>query len=391
MLRAFKYRLYPNATQRGLMDRHFGACRLVYNLALNVRIETYRQTGKSISGFDLMKQIPDLKEGFPWLSEVNSQSLQMAIINLDKAYKQFFKTKKGFPKFKSRRDKQSFQCPQRVTIDLEKNLIRLPNIKNVPIILSRKFTGDIKTVTVSKTPTGKYFASVLVDNHIALPEKPPIEKQKIIGLDLGLKDFVITSTGIKYENPKYLKSGLSKLKYLQRQASKKIKGSSNRRRANLIVARAYERITNLRVDYLQKLSTKLVRDNQTTSICVESLAVKNMMRNHNLAQAISDVSWSKFVDMLRYKCDWYGKNLIEIGTFEPSSKTCNHCGEKQDLNLSQRNWDCANCHETNDRDVNAAKNIRDIGIRNYRGKHSRKKPVELPVLTRSVETGSPVS
>ncbi len=391
MLRAYKYRLYPNAVQRELIEQHFGACRLVYNLALNVRIETYRQTGKNISGFDLMKQLPDLKEGFPWMSNVNSQSLQASIINLDKAYKQFFKTKKGFPKFKSRRDKQTFQCPgNKREIDWEKETITVPKIDSIPIVLSRKFNGTIKTVTISKTPTGKYFASVLVDNHIAIPEKPILESNKTIGLDLGLKDFVITSNGIKYENPKYLKTGLSRLKYLQRQASKKIKGSSNRRRANMLVARAHERIANLRADYLQKLSTKLVCDNQTTSICVESLAVHNMIRNHNLAQAITDVSWSKFVDMLRYKCDWYGKNLIKIGVFEPSSKLCNHCGHKQELTLSHRSWDCMNCHETNDRDINAARNIKDIGMKNYSGKHSRKKPVELPVVQGALKQEIPV-
>jgi len=369
VIKAYKYRIYPTAAQIELINKHFGACRFLYNLALETKLYAYKSHGVNLSAFDLCKQMAELKKDLVWLKELDSQALQASIKKIDVAFKNFFQGK-GYPKYKSKHEKQSFQSPHlSKRVDWEKRLLTIPKLKNIPIVLSRKFEGKIKTITISKTPTGKYFASILAETtKQALPIKL-IEPNKTIGIDLGLKDFLITSEGIKIENPKYLKNNIERLKILQRRASKKQKGSANRKKANLRVAVQHEKITNKRIDFLQKLSTKLVRENQATTFCFESLAVKNLVKNHNLAQAISDVSWSKFTEMMKYKCAWYGKNFIQIGAFEPSSKLCSNCGNKNEtLTLSDRQWQCSKCNATHDRDINAAINIKLMGLKTGLGK-----------------------
>ncbi len=363
ILKAYKYRLYPTSKQTELINKHLGACRFVYNLALETKIEAYKR-GKNLSGFDLCYQLADLKKEVDWLRELDSQALQASVKKIDRAFKNFF-TGSGYPKFKKRRGHQSFQCPHEVKrINWDTNTLTVPKIKNIPIVLSRKFEGKIKTVTISKTPTGKYFASVLVEEVGILPKKPELTPNKTIGMDLGLSHFVITSDGIKVENPKYLKHSIARMSVLQRRLRNKKKGSKNFKRSNLRIAKVHESITNKRTNFLQELSTKLVRENQATTFCLESLVVKNMVKNHNLAQSISDAGWSSFVTMLQYKCDWYGKNLIKIGTFEPSSKQCSNCGNKNEqLTLSQRDWQCQKCNVTHDRDINAAINIKIMGLK----------------------------
>ncbi len=364
MLKTFKYRLYPNQEQQVLIAKHFGCVRYIYNYALESKIKFYKQEEKTISSFDLIKQLVQLKRepDTCWLKEVNAQSLQQSILNLDKAFSSFFKKKAGFPRFKSRHKKQSFSCPQSVRVNFLDSTVKLPKIGEVRTVFSRQFKGQVKTCTISKTRTNKCFISILVETGEPLPAKPDINPTTTIGIDLGLKDFAITSDGKKIDNPRYLRSSEARLKILQRRASKKVKKSNNRKKAFLKVARMHEKIHDQRNDFLHKVSTELISENQT--ICLEDLAVKNMIKNHKLAKSISDVSWSRFVTFMKYKSEWYGVNLIQIGRFEPSSKMCSCCGFiNKDLKLKHRKWRCLSCGILHDRDVNAAINIKRMGLK----------------------------
>ena len=358
MYKAFKYRLYPTEPQKELIAKHIGSSRFVFNLALETKNAAYIGAKHNYSAFDLVKQLPELKKELPWLKEVNSQSLQQAIQNMDIAFKKFFKGD-GFPKFKSKRKgKQSFSIPQNVIV--ENDLLIIPKFKEgIKMSLHRPTNGTIKSATISVTPTGKYFVSILCDTKEEIPTKAPITESTTIGIDLGIKDFAITSEGEVFENPKYLRKAQSKLKYIQRKYSK-YKGKRTKNK----LAKLHEDVVNKRKDFLHKVSTKLIRENQT--ICLETLAVKNMVKNHNLAQAISDVSWSTFVSMLEYKAEWYGKNILRIGQFAPSSKTCSNCGAiNKELQLKDREWTCGSCNTLLDRDVNASINIKNFALKNH--------------------------
>lgn len=356
MIKAYKYRIYPNKVQEEMFSKHFGSARFVYNWGLENKIKIYQTTGKGISCFDLIKKmVAELKPEHVWLSEVNSQSLQMSLRNLDNAFTKFFKKSAKFPKFKSKHGKQSFQCPQHCSVDFSSNKINIPKIKNIKIKIDREFTGKIKTVTISKTPTGKYFVSILVDNGINLPATNNPTKDKSIGVDLGIKDFAVLSTGEKITNPKHLKSSEKRLKRKQRQLSKKKKGSANRSKACKKVALLHEKVANKRKDFLHKLSKRLIDENQ--AVCLEDLAVKNMIKNQHLSKAISAVGWGMFRSFCEYKAEWYGKTTIIIGRFEPSSKMCDNCGSiNRNLKLKDRSWACG-CGATHDRDILAARNI----------------------------------
>ena len=373
MFKAFKYRIYPTEPQKGLIAKHIGSSRFVYNLALETKSAAYISAKHNYSAFDLIKQLPELKKECPWLKEVNSQSLQQSIQNMDIAFKKFFKGA-GFPKFKSKRDRQSFSIPQNVIVD--NDLLIIPKFKEgIKMSLHRPTKGRVKSATISVTPTGKYFVSILCDTKEELPNKAPITENTTIGIDLGIKDFAITSEGEVFENPKFLRKAQSKLKYIQRKYSK-YKGKRTKKK----LAKLHEDVANKRKDFLHKVSTQLIRENQT--IALETLAVKNMMKNHNLAQAINDVSWSTFVSMLEYKADWYGKNIIRIGQFTPSSKTCSCCGYiNKELTLKDRSWTCPKCNSVLDRDVNAAVNIKSFALKNtLSGGHRLKNQDELPTL-----------
>ena len=374
MLKGLKYRLYPTTFQKELIAKHIGSSRFVYNLALETKNTAYLGSKHNFSPFDLIKQLPDLKKECEWLKEVNSQSLQQSIQNMDIGFKKFFKGA-GFPKFKSKhRGKQSFSVPQSVKI--KGDLLVIPKFKEgIPIVLHREIKGTVKSATVSVTPTGKYFVSILTETGTITPSKAEIKEDTTIGIDLGIKDFAITSDGEVFENPKYLRKAQSKLKYVQRKYSKN-KGKRTKHRLTLL----HEKVVNKRKDFLHKTSTKLVRENQT--ICLEDLAVSNMVKNHNLAQAISDASWSAFVTMLEYKADWYGKNILRIGRFAPSSKTCSCCGTiNKELTLKDREWTCGSCSTVLDRDVNAAINIKSFAIKNHlSGEHTLKNQGKLPTL-----------
>jgi putative transposase len=373
MFKAFKYRLYPNNPQKELVAKHIGHSRFVYNLALETKNAAYIGNNHNYSAFDLVKQLPELKKELPWLKEVNSQSLQQSIQNMDIAFKKFFKGA-GFPKFKKKSNKGSFSVPQNVII--ENDLLIIPKFKEgVKIKLHRPTQGTIKSATISVTSTGKYFVSILCDTKEEAPNKAPIKESTTIGCDLGIKDFLITSEGEVFENPKYLRKAQSKLKYVQRKYSKN-KGKRTKQRLALL----HEKVANKRKDFLHKLSSKLISENQT--IALETLAVKNMVKNHNLAQAISDASWSTFVTMLEYKAEWYGKNILRIGQFAPSSKTCSCCGNiNRELQLKDREWTCSNCSTVLDRDVNAACNIKSFALKNILStEHTLKNQDELPRL-----------
>lgn len=365
MLKAYKYRLYPDDSQTELLNKHFGCVRLIYNLALETKTAAYSVHRVSISRYDLQTQMVDLKKEYVWLKEVNSQSLQVALLNLDIAYNNFFKGKAGFPTFKSKSNKQSFCCPQSVSV--EKKRLYIPKFKDgIPIILHRPLKGIIRSATVSKTPTGKYFVSILTENKKEIPTKKPIDINKSVGIDLGIKMFAVLSDGTQYENPKHLRNSLQRLKVLQRRVSRKVKGSNNRRKAVKRLATIYERVTNQRKDFLHKASNAITK--QFDTICIEDLAVKNMVKNHNLALSISDAGWGMFDTFLKYKSEWNGDNLLEIDRFDPSSKMHNKCGHiNHDLKLSDRQWLCAKCGETVDRDRNAAANIRNWAILKHSG------------------------
>jgi putative transposase len=374
MFRAYKYRISPTNTQKELIAKHIGSSRFVYNLALETKNTAYLGSKHNFSPFDLIKQLPELKKECEWLKEVNSQSLQQSIQNMDIAFKKFFKGA-GFPKFKSKhKGKQSFSIPQNVLLENE-NLI-IPKFKEgIDIVLHREIKGTIKSATISVTPTGKYFVSILVDTNIEIPNKAHITESTTIGIDLGIKDFAITSEGEVFENPKFLRKAQSKLKYVQHKYSKN-KGKRTKQRLALL----HEKIVNKRKDFLHKTSTKLIRENQT--IALEYLAVSNMVKNHKLAQAINDVSWSTFVTMLEYKADWHGKNILRIGRFAPSSKTCSCCGYiNKELTLKDREWTCPKCNSVLDRDVNAAINIKSFALKNHlSGEHTLKNQGKLPTL-----------
>lgn len=375
MLKAYKYRLYPTKEQTGLINKHIGSCRFVYNLALETKQTAYAGSKINLSIFDLIKQLPDLKKELEWLKEVNSQSLQFAIRNLDVVYTRFFKAQGGFPKYKSKhRGKQSFSVPQNISIVDDRLLIgKFPG--GIKIVLHRPIKGAIKQATISRTPTGKYFVSVLCDTDEQCSPKPDITEDKAVGVDLGIKSFLVTSDSEVFDNPKYLKKTLPKLKYTQRKYSKH-KGKKTKYR----LARIHEIVANQRKDFLHKASYKLISENQT--ICIEDLNISGMLKNHHLAKSISDAGWGMFVTMLEYKAEWYGVNILKIGRFDPSSKTCSECGYiNKELTLKDREWTCPSCGSVLDRDINAACNIKSFALKNYLSEGLRlKNQGELPTM-----------
>lgn len=362
MLKAYKYRIYPSKAQKQDLAKFFGSCRFVYNLGLETKIRAYTDAKKNLSCFELIKQMKELKDTeAKWLSDCPSQTLQMTLRNLDNAYTKFFKGF-GFPKFKHKHSKQSIQFPQHISIN--NGFIFIPKLKGVPIVLHKPLgIGNIKTTTLSKTPTGKYFVSILIDNQNELPKKKPINEQKTVGIDLGIKDLAILSDGTVYQNQKFFRKQKANLRRQQRSLARKQKGSKRREKQKLVVAMVHEKIANQRADYLHKITTDIV--NRFDTIVLEDLNIRGMMKNHKLALAIGEIGWYQFISMLKCKSEWNGKNLIQIGRFEPSSKICSNCGTiNKELTLKDRNWTCNGCGNYHDRDINAAKNIKNFGLRN---------------------------
>ena len=367
MFKAYKFRIYPTKPQEEMLAKHFGCCRYVWNWALDRKNKAYAETGKTLFGNELILELPSMKARNEWLGDAYSQSLQSSIRNLDVAFTNFFRRVKegtrevGYPKFKSKHRRQSCQFPQNARADFESGVTALPKLGKVRTIFERKFEGKVKTVTVSMETTGKFFVSFLVDNGKAMPEKEPIDPSKAIGIDLGLTNFLTTSNGEKVDNPRFLKGDAKKIARLDRRMRRKKKGGENRAKARQRLALAHEKSRNRRRDFLHKLSTRLVRENQ--AVCLEDLSVKGMMGNHKLARSIGDVAWGEFSSMLKYKSDWQGKHFVQIGRFDPSSKMCHECGGiNRDLTLWDRAWSCPSCGAELDRDINAAINIRTMAL-----------------------------
>jgi len=370
--KAYKFEILPTTEQKVLLEQHFGSVRFVYNWALDLKKKAYEQDKKKLDCFYLVTALTKLKqeEQYKWLNDVFSQSLQMAIRNLDNAFTAFFRKQNDFPKFKSKhKSKASYQLPQKVRIDFENSQVFIPKLKNVKAVLHRKFDGKMKTCTVSKSKTNRYFISVLVEVNEDLPSKQVVAENATVGIDLGIKDFLITSDGKKVSNPKFLRQSEQRKNVLQRRLSRTQKDSKARERLRIKLATIHEKIANQRKDFLHKLTYQLTHENQVSTLVMEDLAVGNMLKNHCLSKSISDVSWSMFRSFLSYKCEWYGKNLVFIGRFEPSSKTCSVCGcTKKDLTLKDRTWKCENCGTEHDRDINAAINIKKFGLLKLGGK-----------------------
>ena len=363
MHKAIKVRLYPNDKQAQKLSQVMGSARWWYNFALNLCNETYKATGKGLNQIALNKYLPKLKkaEETSWLNDCYSQVLQSATLNLTKAFKNFFEGRTKYPRFKSYHGKQSCQYPQNVKI--VDGCLKIPQLGLVKASIHRIFDGKIKTVTVSKTPTGKYFASILFETEQDFPEVTITGK--ICGIDLGIKDFAIVHDGektSKYANPRHIKKHEKNLARKQQKLARKQKGSKNREKAKKLVAKIYEHTSNTRHDFLHKLSRKIVNGNQV--VVVEQLNIKGMVRNHCLAKAISDVGWGMFINYLDYKLKEKGRLLVEIDRWFPSSKTCSNClYQMSEMPLDVREWTCPSCGTVHERDENASKNIRAEGIR----------------------------
>ena len=367
MLKAFKYRLYPTASQAEKINQNIGCTRLVYNIMLDAKIKHYEQHKET-----LYITPAKLKDDYPFLKDADSLALSNAKLNLEKAFNKFFDKKTGYPKFKSKHkcrwsyttnNQRNKKNPEKDSIRFDGNRIKLPKVGYVKIVEHRQHEGVIKSVVVSKEHSGEYYASVLCE--IEQPEPLPIT-DKVVGIDLGLHDLVVCSDGERVEAPKHFRKSEQKLAKRQRAFSRTQKGSNGYEKARLKVARCYQKIKNQRNDFLQKLSTKLIRENQV--ICLEDLSVKGMERNHKLAKSVTDASFSRFVSMLEYKAEWYGRKIVKIDRFYPSTQLCSGCGYKNESvkglhGLKVREWICPECGKVHDRDLNAARNILKEGLK----------------------------
>ena len=364
--KSYRFRIYPNKEQQAVLARYFGSVRFVYNHFLAERKKQYEETGRSDNYYVQAKILTELKhsEEFLWLSEINSQTLQHALRHLETAYVNFFRGKAKFPTFKSKKAKNSFSIPQHCTIS--DGRIYIPKFKEgIKVKEHRKVKGNIKSMTISLTPSGKYYVSILSKENYKAIDKTG----KVVGIDLGLKDFVITSDGRKYKNHRYLKQYEKELATAQKHLSRKQHGSNSYEKQRRKVARIYEKISNCRTDRQHKVSLDLIRNYDV--ICLEDLNIKGMVKNHRLAKAINDASWGQFISMLSYKAELNDKQVVKINRWYPSSKTCHHCGwVNEGLKLSDRQWVCPHCGEVVDRDVNAAKNILSEGLRNISVGHT---------------------
>ena len=363
--RAYKYKMKPTFKQQECLNKAFGCCRFIYNWGLDKKRQSYKQEKKTIGYVELAHELTKLKNDgkHEWLKEVNNTSLQQSLRNLDTAFVRFFREKKGFPKFKSKKKNiESAKYISGVHFNFDNWKVKIPKIGWVKLCKNKTFDLSMKygTLTVSKDKCGDYWCSIVVYD---VEEKPKtkVSIDNSVGIDLGIKNYAILSDGTKYGNPKFLEKGQKRLKTLQHRFARTQKRSNRHEALRLKVAKCHRDIANRRSDFLHKLSSMLTE--QYDTICLEDLNVKGMMKNKHLSNSIQSAAWGEFVRQLKYKSDWYGKNVVFIGRFEPSSKTCNKCGYvKSDLQLNDREWVCPKCGEKHDRDVNAAINIRDFAL-----------------------------
>ena len=363
MKRAYKYKIKPTMKQQHQLQQVFGCTRFIYNWGLDIKSKSWSIEHKTVSYFELAKKLTELKknEKYKWLKQIPAECLQQSLRNLDNAYTQFFKGIKSFPRFKTKKNsKNCAKYTQAIYFDFDNWKVKIPKCGWVKLCENKTFdlsSSKIGTLTVSRDKCGEYWCTIVVDDNAPQKSKTKISEETSVGIDLGIKDYAILSDGTKYSNPKYYENNRLKLKVLQQKFARTKKGSNRHEVMRLKVARQYKKITNSKIDFLHKLSTDLIRRYNT--ICLENLNVEGMMKNHNLAMAIQSASWSEFVSQLKYKAEWEGKNIVFIGRFEPSSKTCNKCGYvKHDLKLSDRDWVCPICGKHHDRDINAAINIK---------------------------------
>lgn len=385
------FRIYPTEEQKQLLEQHFGAIRFIYNKLLHTKSTAYNQCRCRISKRDLADHIQVLKECYPWLKDISAHSLLSANNNLDAAYQRFFKGIAKYPKEHKKKDNHfSYQYPDAYQINFTTSEVYLPKIGWVKVVFHRDFFSPefitknmvvtivkeqrilkhkdnltfLRTLTVSRTTTGRYHISILTEDGVECPEPLPFTQKDMLGVDVGLKTFAACSNGNVIENPKFLKQSEDRLEMLQKRVSKKVKGSKNRRKAVLKLAKLHEKIANQRNDFLHKVSLRLVRENQ--AIALEDLNIDGMKQNHCLAKAISDVGWYSFGVKVEYKAKWQGKTVLRIGQWEPSSKNCHICGyHNSELTLGDREWLCFECNTLHDRDINAAINIKKFAIIQY--------------------------
>lgn len=364
MIKAYKFCIKPTSEQKELLQHQFDAARHIYNRSLALKSYAYKKFNLKLGLKELKGRLPTLRKRHIWLKQADSQVLQQSVINLDTAFKKFFTGLARYPRFKSKRDRQSIQYPQRVVVNIEDSKIQLPKVGWVNVILHRSIPeGKIKTVTVSKTSTGKYFASILIDDGVAPVEKiKEVHEERILGIDTGLTDIVYDSNGYHIANPNYLRKHQKRLTKLQRALSRKTNQSSKRRAiTKQKLAKAHEKLTNTRKDFLHKLSATLVDENQ--AIGVETLQVKNLMQNRRLAKSFADSAISSLYDMLKYKIERKGGHFVKVGKFYASTKICSNCGNKKDLMpLKERVYICESCGVSISRDYNAAINIKEEAI-----------------------------
>jgi len=392
MKRGYKYRIYPDKEQKTLLEQHFGGVRFLYNRSLSIKNLLYSKFKINVTEIDLNNNLTLLKELHPWMKNLNSQSLQQTNRNLLTGFKNFFEGNGDFPTKKSKKDNNfSFQIPQNYQINLTSSKVYLPKIGWMKVVLHRDFldkkfienelvtkevNGELildqklnkefkilKTLTVSRTSAGRYHVSILIDDHVPEPELVEFDKNSTIGIDVGIKSFATLSSGEIIENPRYLQKSLDKLIKLQKAVSRKKKGSKNRKKAIAGLAKQHQLVSDQRNDFQHKLSMRLISENQ--AVALENLNVKGMVKNHCLAQSISDAGWSDFIRKLMYKAQWYGKTILQIDRFAPSSKVCNVCEyKKDDLTLNIREWKCPSCKTLHNRDINASINIKKIALDN---------------------------
>ena len=387
-LLAYQYRLYPNKNQSVLLEKHFGCNRWIYNYFLQRKIEYYKETKKTIGWCELANELPKLKEEKEWLNEIASHSLQQTILHLDRAYTNFFRSNMGFPKFKSKKnDRHSYTIPDFLSIrpDFKNNRLYLPKFvqtkkkdNRLKCIFDRRFEGNIKQCTISKK-CDKYYVSILVEQNVEFPVKPEVREETGIGIDFGVKTFLTLSNGEKVESPKFFKQSQDKLAKHQQELEKLTKGSTCYISKKEQIGKLHAKIGRQRKDFLDKLSYKLTHDNQVETICIEDLSIKKMQSDNEKPtnRIIGDMGWYNFTRLLQYKSDWYGKNFIKIGRFEPSSKTCSVCGNVyHELRRDERDWTCQKCNTHHNRDINAAQNIKDFAFTKMSFKKGRNYPIE---------------